>query len=155
MGLPTWHSGKEFTCQCRRHRDTGSIPGLVRSPGVGNDNPVQYSCLENSLDRGAGGLQSTGPQRVGYDWATEHQSKTSCPTAGCLWIQFLSGAFCGFLRVKVIFFRELWNCLPNKSSWAPTRSRGKVILFISSSILILCVKWTQRPVTMSPFEIII
>ena len=47
-------------------RAAGSIPGLGRSPGVGNDNLVQYSCLENSPDRGAGGLQSMGPQRVGH-----------------------------------------------------------------------------------------
>ena len=34
-------------------RDVGSIPGSGRSPGVGNDTPLQYSCLENSMDRGA------------------------------------------------------------------------------------------------------
>ena len=34
-------------------RDTGSIPESGRSPGVGNGNPLQYSCLENSTDRGA------------------------------------------------------------------------------------------------------
>ena len=33
--------------------DAGSIPGLGRSPGVGNGNPLQYSCLENYMDRGA------------------------------------------------------------------------------------------------------
>ena len=33
--------------------DSGSIPGLERSPGEGNDNPLQYSCLENPVDRGA------------------------------------------------------------------------------------------------------
>ena len=33
--------------------DPGSIPGPGRSPGEGNDNPLQYSCLENSMDRGA------------------------------------------------------------------------------------------------------
>ena len=33
--------------------DTGSIPGSGRAPGEGNDNPLQYSCLENSMDRGA------------------------------------------------------------------------------------------------------
>ena len=33
--------------------DTGSVPGLGRSPGEGNGNPLQCSCLENSLDRGA------------------------------------------------------------------------------------------------------
>ena len=36
--------------------DMGSIPGLERSPGVGNGNPLQYSCLENSMDRGAAGF---------------------------------------------------------------------------------------------------
>ena len=34
-------------------RDAGSIPGSGRSPGEGNGNPLQYSCLENSMDRGA------------------------------------------------------------------------------------------------------
>ena len=33
--------------------DAGSIPGLGRPPGEGNGNPLQYSCLENSMDRGA------------------------------------------------------------------------------------------------------
>ena len=33
--------------------DAGSIPGLGRSPGVGNGNPFQYSCLENPMDRGS------------------------------------------------------------------------------------------------------
>ena len=42
-------------------RDTGSIPGLGRSPGGGNGNPRQYSCLESSTDRGeSGGLQFMG-----------------------------------------------------------------------------------------------
>ena len=34
-------------------RDSGSIPGWGRSPGEGNDHPLQYSCLENPMDRGA------------------------------------------------------------------------------------------------------
>ena len=34
-------------------RDSGLIPGLGRSPGEGNGNPLQYSCLENLMDRGA------------------------------------------------------------------------------------------------------
>ena len=34
-------------------REAGSIPGLGRSPEGGHDNPLQYSCLENSMDRGA------------------------------------------------------------------------------------------------------
>ena len=47
-------------------RDTGSIPGSGRSPGVANGNPLQYSCLGNSMDRGAWLLQSMGKQRVRY-----------------------------------------------------------------------------------------
>ena len=47
--------------------DSGSIPGLERSPGVGNGNPFQYSCLENFIDRGAGGLPAMGLQKVGHN----------------------------------------------------------------------------------------
>ena len=50
-------------------RDLGSIPGSERSPGGENGNPVQYSCLENPMDRGAWGLQSIGSQRIGHDWS--------------------------------------------------------------------------------------
>ena len=50
----------------RDTRDVGSIPELGRSPGVGNGNPLQYSCLENSMDRGGRGAQSVGLQRVGH-----------------------------------------------------------------------------------------
>ena len=48
--LPWWLSGKESTCNAG---DLGSIPGLERSPGGGNSNPLQYSCLENPTNRGA------------------------------------------------------------------------------------------------------
>ena len=48
----------------------GSVPGLGRSPEEGNGNPLQYSCLENSMDREPGRLQSMGLQRVGYDSVT-------------------------------------------------------------------------------------
>ena len=48
-------------------RDVGSIPRLGRSPGGGNDNPLQYSCLENPMDEEPGWLQSMESQRVGHD----------------------------------------------------------------------------------------
>ena len=53
-GLPSWLSGKESACSTG---DLGSIPGLGRSSGGGHGNPLQYSCLENSMDGGA--LQAT------------------------------------------------------------------------------------------------
>ena len=50
-------------------RDVNSIPGLGRSPEGGHGNPLQFSCLENPMDRGAWqGSRSTGLQRVGRDW---------------------------------------------------------------------------------------
>ena len=66
--------------------DTGSIPGLGRSPGEGSDNPLQYSCLGNPEDRGAW-------------WATVHGVAESDPTeqrtpqtesvSGFTWLLFL------------------------------------------------------------------
>ena len=54
-------------------RAVGSIPELGRILGEGNGNPLQYSCLENPVDRGAGGLQSMRLQRVKHD-----QSDLAC-----------------------------------------------------------------------------
>ena len=55
-------------------RDAGSIPGSGRSPGEGNGNPLQSSCLESPMDRrlhGTDGLQSMQSQRVGHDLVTK------------------------------------------------------------------------------------
>ena len=49
-GLPWWLSGKESACNTG---DLDSTPELGRSPGGGHGNPLQYSYLENSMDRGA------------------------------------------------------------------------------------------------------
>ena len=49
MGLPCSSDGRESACNAG---DLGSVPGSGRSPGEGNGSPLQYSCLENSMDRG-------------------------------------------------------------------------------------------------------
>ena len=59
--------GKESSCQAG---DKASIPG------EGNGDPLQYSCLENPMDRGAWRVQSTGLQRAGHDLTT----KAACLT---------------------------------------------------------------------------
>ena len=69
FGLPQGLSGKQPTCKAGQVRDTGSIPGLGRSPGEGKDNWLQYFCLENPMDREAWWLQSMWLQRVGHDWS--------------------------------------------------------------------------------------
>ena len=52
--------------------DRGSIPGPGRSPGGGNGNPLQYSCLEDCCLEEPGGLQSEGSQRIWHDWTLIH-----------------------------------------------------------------------------------
>ena len=63
MGFPDGSDSKESTCNAG---DLGSIPGS-RSPGGGHSNPLQYSCLENSMDRGA--WQAT-VHRIAKSWYT-------------------------------------------------------------------------------------
>ena len=50
LGFPGGSEGKETACSAR---DLGSVPGSGRSPGGGNGNPLQCSCLEKPMDRGA------------------------------------------------------------------------------------------------------
>ena len=65
-------TGKDFPgdaknppANARGIRDTGLIPGLRRSPGEGNDNPLKYSCLGNPMDRG---VWQTMVHRVAKTW---------------------------------------------------------------------------------------
>ena len=53
QGLPQWLSGKESSCNAGDTGITFLIPGLGRSPGGRNGNPLQYSCVKNPMDRGA------------------------------------------------------------------------------------------------------
>ena len=68
LGFPHSSVGKESACNVG---DLGLIPGLGRSPGEGNDNPLQYSCLENPMNRGAWQSTVDGVARVGHDLATK------------------------------------------------------------------------------------
>ena len=63
QGFPGGAVAKNPPPNAGEERDTGSIPGSGRSPGGGNSHPVQYSCLENPMDRGA--------------WATVHRNVKS------------------------------------------------------------------------------
>ena len=59
MGFPYSSVGKESACNAG---DLGLIPGSGRSPGEGNGNPLEYSCLENFMTEEPGGLQTMGLQ---------------------------------------------------------------------------------------------
>ena len=70
LGFPHSSVGKSSTYSAG---DLGSIPGLGRSPGEGNGNPLQYSCLENPMDRGAwrATYSPWGRKRVRHNLATK------------------------------------------------------------------------------------
>ena len=76
LGFPHSSVSKESACNAGY---LGLIPGLGRSPGEGNGNLFQYSCLENSMDRTAWHATVHGVARVGYNLATKP------PPSGFLW----------------------------------------------------------------------
>ena len=65
--FPGGSEGKKSACNVG---DPGSIPGSGGSPGEGNGNPLQYSCLEEPTTEKPGGIQSMPLQIVRHDWAT-------------------------------------------------------------------------------------
>ena len=73
MGFPCSSVGKESACNAG---DLGLIPRSGRSPGEGNGNPLQYSCLENPVDRGAWQATVHGVTRVGHNLATKQSPTT-------------------------------------------------------------------------------
>ena len=66
-GFPGWLSGKQSACNAEATGATGLIPGLGRSIGRGNGNPLQYSCLRIPWTEEPVVLQSIGLQRSGHD----------------------------------------------------------------------------------------
>ena len=67
QGFPGDSAVKNLPANAGDARDSDSKPGLGRSLGVGNGNPLQYLCLENSMDRGAWWATVHGSQRPGHD----------------------------------------------------------------------------------------
>ena len=67
----------------------GSIPGSGRSPGEGNGNLFQYSCLKNPMDRGAWSAAPKGLQRDGHDWARKHKGYTTALWTACEFLHHL------------------------------------------------------------------
>ena len=72
--FPGGSDSKESTCNVG---DLGSIPGWGRSPGGGHGNPLQHSCLENTMDRGAWGATVHGAAELD---TTEHSTAHSIDT---------------------------------------------------------------------------
>ena len=67
VGFPGSTSGKEPPASAGDIRDVGVIPGLGKSSGEGNGSPLQCSCLETPVDRGAWRAPSIGSQRARHN----------------------------------------------------------------------------------------
>ena len=97
--IPGGSDGKESACNAG---DPGSILGSGRSPGERNGCPLQYSCLENPMDRGAWQATIHGSQKIRQDWVTNTFAFTSltvnlhsaCGSTGMVEISFPGKAPC-------------------------------------------------------------
>ena len=90
---------KNLPANAKDVRDAGSIPGLGRSPGGGHGNPLQYSCLENAMDRGA--WQAT------YHRITKRQTQLRTHAGYAMFLKFLQSCLTLF---------DPLNCSPPGSS---------------------------------------
>ena len=115
------------------------IPGLGRFPGVGNDNLFQYSCLKNSMDRGAGRLQSLGSQRVRHDraYTYTYAFNSVVKLLGCYhgnkWCEMIYTPNSNYCRIILII--KKWNLISTKKllKWSCRRfnimGKHSIILF--------------------------
>ena len=81
LGFPGSSNSKESACNVG---DLGLIFGSGSSPGEGHGIPLHYSCLENSMDRGACWAKSMGSQRVGHYWVINTHTHTHTHTHLCV-----------------------------------------------------------------------
>ena len=100
-GFPGGTVVKNLPASAGDSRDAGLIPGLGRSPGVGNGNPLQYSCLENPMDRGA-------------QWATVYGTAKSWTCLSMhlyIYLFFLTIIHCHLCKLQKFNFIHSWHKL--------------------------------------------
>ena len=108
LSFPHSLVGKESACSTE---DLSSIPGLGRSPGQGNGNPLQYSCLENPMNRRACQATVHGVTRVRHNLATTPPPMVHGVAKSQAW---LSGFHC---HSHISTGPRAWNGEPGKSRW--------------------------------------
>ena len=113
--LPRWLSSKEFTCNAG---DASSIPGLGRSPGGGNGNPLLYSHLENPMNRG-GALRAT-VHEVAKQAGMTQQLKNNKAKARDLQSQLIDHITKSYLTLS--------------TTGAPAEATGKIEISLSANI---------------------
>ena len=137
-GLPGASSGKEPACQCRRHRRCGSIPGLGRLPEVRHGEPLQYSCLENPMGRGAERATVHGVTQ-GWTWlSTRYWDGSRSAPLPSSWMSLpspthrlapLTSVLCSNNTIPQVFLDHLVSATSSLSPHSP---------YFSSSALFFC-----------------
>ena len=147
LGFPRSSVGKESACNAG---DLGLISGLGRSPGEGNGYPIQYSCLENPMDRGAWWVTVHGVTRVRHDLVTKETNldlRTLKPTGNWCLVRTnlgvdacysFSDSFLSptgvFLFPFIYFLIYVFICALSEKAMAP-----------HSSTLAWKIPWTEEP----------
>ena len=109
---------KKNTCQCRDIRDTSLIPGWGRSPGEGNGNSPQDSCLENPMNRGA--WWATEPDMTEATWRACSFILTSffCPKIPFRMWRDISSAQIALYRDSFLEFSRVWCPWRSEDHWS-------------------------------------
>ena len=127
MSFPNSSAVKSPSANGGDVRDMGLISGWGQSPGGGNGNPLQYSCLKNPVDRGAWWAIVHGVQRIGHDWATKPK-KAMAPHSSTLawkipWVEEPGKLqSMGSLRARHnwVTSLSLFTCMHWRRKWQPT-----------------------------------
>ena len=120
VGFPSSTSGKESACNAGDTRDKRLITGIGRSPAEGNGNPLQYSCLENSMDRGIWQGTVKGVTKSRWLWAH---------TLAQWWDE----------TFYFLLARGILNCLGREESWR----RADQLSANSVNKAVFCYLWTR------------
>ena len=115
----------------------GSIPGSRRLPGEGNGYPLQYSCLENPMDR----LQSMGLQRVGHDWANH------CLQFSFSWFSICTHWFWAYLACSLLLQIYSSKCskFPHFGHWEPLQDGWTLIASLLVQVWLFLCRSCPRP----------
>ena len=134
QGLPWWLSGKEYTCNAG---DVGWILGSRRSPGEGNSNPLQHSCLENPMDRGAWWVTVHGVTKVRYNSVTK-------PPPPIIFQTLYQSSEADF-QAKSTCLSSLWKAHAMVHfCWRQSKARESPVQAVTSTSC-LCVSHTPSP----------
>ena len=115
LGFPGGPSGKELNCQYRRIRDMGSILGLGRSPAGGHGNSLQYSCLENPVDRGVWRATVHGVTKS-QTWLSDLKNM-QLPLLGYRWPYIVRQNESALVVVVDLEFQEVIGLLTIQCEW--------------------------------------